>query len=1385
MLLRLLLVSVFLLSPFIFPVLSESISPDSSPLNSVPPELARWQGWVKHQQSYRDCPSLNGMLPGKVTNHLCAWPGELKISVTDSKLDFTQLWQVLDKSWVPLPGNIRYWPQKLTINAKAATVLDRGGKPFVLLQKGNYQLSGQLSWQQRPEALEIPSQIALLDVSIDGVKQPFVRSEGGRLWLGRAHKEEVKQEDELKLWVNRLIGDGHPMRMTVALQFQVSGRAREVKLTRFSRENYQLMSVQSKLNTRIDSNGDLRVQLNPGEHRLRLEFKIIGFPEQLDFSEAGENWPKQEIWVYQADERLRSTRIEGVSSIDPQQAFVSEWKNLPHYVLSQNDTFKIKQRSRGLSHSGDSLALSRQMWLSFDGDVFYFFDKISGNKSKDWRVNTLQNYQLTQLSNHGKQRLITFDEKQRTGAEIRTPQLDISAGGEVAYSDMNHASGWEMNFSATNVALNIPPGRKLVAVSGADASFGDWVSRWSLIDLFVVLVSVALVFKLFGLIPALFAVVTLGLGYFETGMPVFLWLNLMLAMGLALKLSGEKLSRWLNIYKWLSLGALALALLPFIADQIRFTLYPQLEMNQALSAQTQSYPSVSKPQKQPDQLALEVEEKASDISRYASSLPKKITVTGSRVRLSDLEQSYEQGAVIQAGKGRPGWQWQRASYRWNGPVAGGEIVELFILSEFWVRLLRIVLILFSILWLISVTRRDKQLADPIAKLVKPKSQLASVLAMLAMSAFLSGLSPSLSANNFPDDKLLKQLQQRLYPKAQCEPQCVSVSAAKLTVSQLSLKMEMQYHSGANKAALLPGSKDWQIENLQLNQKPVQTFWKNAQGAWIELPAGVSSISLSARLKQKQTLAINFPLRPKQFQHKISGWQLSGVNQSGLLGSSIQLTQERVKKRPDDSVKSQESNTESNMESREQSISDLVFVTRSFSFANQWKITTLVTRQAPEKGNISIQIPLLPFEQPLQMLDNVVDGNMRVALGPNQNQISWQSSVADAAEFELQAPKNNAIDESWQILVYPNWRINISGVPAVMPIGLDRLDLWQYQYYPRPGEKIRFSLSKPPAVQGESVAFTRIEQEFKLSKRKTTSHIQLNYRATRAEPFLMHIGDSQLKKLTHDQNQINLGQVDGVISIGLKPGEHEIQLTLEAEQAVSFQSLLRGVDIGREYANLSTRVNLPASRWLLAASGPGYGPAVIYWGELIFFLLLAVGLSRLSFSPLNYWQWLLLGLGMSTFSWPAMALVSAWLLAAQWRRQNLQVQTSDDQEKQTDKEENIYQPASSWLILLSTLFAVLALVAAVPFGLLQTPDMGVIGNGSYKNSLLWFLDRGQGPLGEVVIYSLPIWIYKGLMLLWSTWLSFSLIKWLGWIWKDLSHARFTSGKLRLGGSKKNK
>jgi hypothetical protein len=77
----------------------------------------------------------------------------------------------------------------------------------------------------------------------------------------------------------------------------------------------------------------------------------------------------------------------------------------------------------------------------------------------------------------------------------------------------------------------------------------------------------------------------------------------------------------------------------------------------------------------------------------------------------------------------------------------------------------------------------------------------------------------------------------------------------------------------------------------------------------------------------------------------------------------------------------------------------------------------------------------------------------------------------------------------------------------------------------------------------------------------------------------------------------------------------------------------------------------------------------------------------------------------------------------------------------------------------TAVALLCLVSAIPQGLLGQPDMHVTGNGSYATTLRWFADHSIDALPAACVISVPLWLYKVLMLAWAIWLANALIGWL--------------------------
>ena len=75
-------------------------------------------------------------------------------------------------------------------------------------------------------------------------------------------------------------------------------------------------------------------------------------------------------------------------------------------------------------------------------------------------------------------------------------------------------------------------------------------------------------------------------------------------------------------------------------------------------------------------------------------------------------------------------------------------------------------------------------------------------------------------------------------------------------------------------------------------------------------------------------------------------------------------------------------------------------------------------------------------------------------------------------------------------------------------------------------------------------------------------------------------------------------------------------------------------------------------------------------------------------------------------------------------------------------------------------------------------MQVAGNNSSYNQLNWYLDRADAELQSTWALTLPILVYRGLMLAWALWLAWSLLAWLKWGWSAFGNGDLWRRKLKV-------
>jgi hypothetical protein len=1300
----------------------------------VPPALRDWQGWVLHDVPQHACPLLADGASERPESRQCAWPGRLTLMAGGEGASFAMQVRVDAPAWVALPGDARAWPQQVAIDQQPATVLARDGVPMLWLQPGDYQLRGTLPWTTRPARVRVPQSIGLVTLAVDGAAVTQVERHADELTLGEAAAAQ-RTADALAVRVYRQLADGLPATLETRVQLDVAGSARELLLGPALPSGFVATSLSGDLPARLESDGRLRVQLRPGQWTVTLDARSVGNVDKVALRSAVAPWPAQETWSYRDDPDLRGTRAQG-QAVDPAQAGVPmEWRELPAFALSARAGLGVEPGARGDEGvRGEQLRLQRELWLDFDGRGLRVEDHLSGELRHQQRLDVVAPWQLQRASQGGQPLLISRGERGRSGIELRTRQLALSAGLRLpSHAGAIPSNGWQVPLESIDATLHLPPGYRLLGSTGTDRSPASWVAQWSLLDLFVVALIALLAGRLLGWRWAALAAALLVLAQHEHGAPRWT-LALVLALALLMRALPEgRLRLAARTGALLMLTVAVLCALPFAGTQLQYALHPQLQAANVAHVATPAGPvrevavdTATRSAPAPAPAAPPAVEEASNYAASAAkaSLPPPPPPPPSPVS--------GKASLIQAGAGTPQWDvGNDYALSWSGPVTPTQVTRLFIAPAWLVALLRVLMVALLVALLAQLARS----LWPATAGWRWRWRVGRGAGVAGAALLLVALLPAVGhAQSTPASELLSQLRSRLLEAPRCAPSCVDVAQLALQVEGDTLEMTLEAHVGAPSAVPLPQTDDaLRLLDVSVDGQSTDALARGADGTLLlRLERGVHRVGLRYRVGDADTTSVQFALPPRRVSFNAPGWSLAGVEDGRALGQGISL--QRVRNQPTGTAGSVA-----------QGFPRYVRVTRQLDLGVDWTVQNSVRRIAPREGGFTVEVPLLPGEHPLGDGARIKDGRIAITFNADDDVARWSSRLDHAPQLALTAPALGERAEEWRIDSAPMWHVDARGVPtSASAEGL--------RFQPLPGETLQLRMSEPVALAGASLAFDRAAVDSQAGARATETTLQLSARSTRGGEHAIGLpSGAELLQATRDGVALNLPVRDGKLSLPLLPGSHDYGLRVRQPGGVGVRTATPSFALGAAVANIDLALRMPHDRWVLWAWGPGLGPAVLYWSQLLVLLLAAWLLARVAPTPLRFRHWLLLGLGFSAFAWTAYALVVAWLILLGLRARHV--------------------PPAGWSALrfnalqaaLATLtaLALLTLVGAVPAGLLGAPDMHVAGNGSTAWNLRWFADQSGGMLPTGGVLSVSLWFYKLAMLAWALWLANALIGWLRW------------------------
>jgi hypothetical protein len=1322
---------------------------------TIPESLTPWVPWVLKGSEQLSCPFINNAKYSEKQNHICAWPSTLALNVKDNFAKFKQSWQVLTKSIIPLPGNANNWPLSVTVNNKNFPVFNYKGKPAIELVKGLYVVEGIFEWPKIPESISIPEQYAFVKMTINNQIIAFPKINNNELWL-REFELSHEKKDSIEVTVARRIADGAYIKLETFIRINVSGKMREVKLGKLLPEGFELIGIESEVSSFLDGDGILHAKLKPGSWEIKVH--AYAQPTLLSWSrpEQSHHWPKEEIWVFEGHESLRLGKIDGAKMVDSSQAEMpNAWYQLPSYLVYTKDilSYDVQHRGKPL-HLENRLSLTRTLWLSFDSSSYTFNDDLTGTMISDWRLSLKSPYLLESAEDQDGSVLITTKEEGERGIENRYPQVNIQARGVINSENQLPVTGWDSDFERVYLNLNLPPGNKLFAVFGADKVSNSWWSSWTIWASFIVLLSSLMASRLINITAGVSTALMLLVIYQEGHAPVIAIINLLLAIAIKKHQPFERVKSLVKIYWGASISVAVGAILLFSTTQLRTVIYPQLESRES---QIESFNDRSRMQQNiVSESDAEHQSKRKDVSSSIALLSpsvERIMVTGNKVNAAEsMMERYQSDALMQSGSGIPRWQWNSYQVQWNSPVAKDQVFNVLVLSKTAYRLIKVLGIFLTLVWLYLIL---KDVINYAFTKFKPSVEAKSISSLLVLLILIPSYSPNAEANDFPSKVILDELKVRMTEAPLCAPDCVTINSLDVRVDTKLLTLIMSVHANTDTALAIPRSEFWRPEKLSINEKPIGSLFKSKNWIYIPVSKGLSKITLLGQVAPVDVFQLEFKDKPKHVKILTTdAWEVIGSQGNSLTGNGLEFLATNKNKKQNDNEQT----------STRYSAQPFVKVTRELSVDQTWTIRTTIERIAPSSGSINIFIPTLTGEKITSGEVILENDQVEVTIPAGENVYMWNSTITKQQVLRLHAKPEKSLIEHWRVIVSPSWHAKLVGLPIILD-EQRHSDYYSYSFYPYPDESLDITITRPNAVKGNVLAIDSVKYTIDQGTRTSKLALAFDYRSTRGGEHVVELPiDYQLKEIRTDNKLINLQLEEGKLAIPVLPGKHNVKILMRSNTPEHLLLFAPEVNLNAPVSNITSIINLSNQRWILWAKGPVLGPAVLYWGELLVFVFLALLVSRVKFSPLNTMNWIILGFGLSLSNWGVLMIIALWFAS---------ITASNYRPKEMGR---LSYNTSQFLLYALSIVAIVSLIAVVPTSLLSSPSMGIEGNSSYGNHLQWFSDKTNGVLPKISVLSIPTIIYKGIMLVWVIWLSFAFLGWIKWAWKGLGEQGYWRSEL---------
>ncbi|HET9317627.1 MAG TPA: hypothetical protein VFQ51_18685, partial [Vicinamibacteria bacterium] len=655
--------------------------------------------------------------------------------------------------------------------------------------------------------------------------------------------------------------------------------------------------------------------------------------------------------------------------------------------------------------------------------------------------------------------------------------------------------GWSAGVEGLQATLHLPPGWRLLGATGVDSVPGAWISRWTLLGFFFVLLVAFGVQRLLGWRAALLALFAVGLSYHEPDAPFLTWLSLLAACAVIQVAPEGRLRSFGRLWWWASLIVLGLVLIGFFRDQVKLALFPQVEEARAggfvmplpgaaMAPQADLAPPPPPMSVAPSPAApVEMEEKVAAGPARAMSYGRLARKAEQAQFQSASNSALQQDphAVVQTGPGVPTWSWARFTLSWSGPVDKGHRMRLLLLSPNANRVLTLVRLALIALLAVFLWRLGRSKPAPPAEPAEPTPAVALALALMLLAP--AAPAQDSAPPEVPSPQILEELKNRLTRPETCQPDCVTTPFLSLSIEGERLSFSAEVHAAARASWVVPGPADtWVPADVRVDGQATAAAIRLEDGFLrVRLEPGVHRVEAAGPLPRQDGLTLQLKDRPRRATASAPGWEVVGVREEGPADESIELNR---RLRP----------------GREAAGAEGVYapwleVQRTVESGVSWRVYTRVRRVSPVGSPVAVRIPLLAGESLTEGGWETKDGEVALTLGRDETEAGWASTLKISDSLELKAPEGRPWSEVWNVRCGVVWQCAQSGIP---PVRHETGSQYEPEYHPWPGESLQVRFLRPAGVKGQTLTLDDVQLDVTPGVRLETTTLTLKTRAGRED-----------------------------------------------------------------------------------------------------------------------------------------------------------------------------------------------------------------------------------------------------------------------------------------------